>query len=91
MNRDEIFEKVRSVLEEALGVRLVERTTRSVAITERGEQVLADARRLLKLEAEILELFPTLFAVEKYGAGASVRTQESQVFKGPALKKGKST
>ena len=44
-------------LEQDLHVKLFERTTRSVAITERGEQVLADARRLLKLEAEILDRY----------------------------------
>ena len=44
-------------LEQDLRVKLFERTTRSVAITERGEQVLADAHRVLKLEAEILDRY----------------------------------
>ncbi|MFJ5956144.1 LysR family transcriptional regulator [Paenarthrobacter sp. NPDC092416] len=40
-------------LEQALGVRLVERTTRSVGLTAEGERVLAKARRILSLLADL--------------------------------------
>ncbi|UKA61759.1 LysR family transcriptional regulator [Arthrobacter sp. FW306-04-A] len=42
-----------AALEHTLGVRLVERTTRSVALTLSGERVLAKARRLLLLLGEL--------------------------------------
>src|SRR5205085_11572419 len=44
-------------LEEAAGVPLVERTTRRVALTEAGEQLVARARRILiEVEAAQAEL-----------------------------------
>lgn len=42
-----------AALEQTLGARLVERTTRSVGLTPTGERVLAKARRLLSLLAEL--------------------------------------
>lgn len=39
-------------LEASVGVRLVERTTRSLTLTEQGEQLLPHARRLLVLQQE---------------------------------------
>ena len=46
ISRPSISEMVRS-LEERLGVRLLNRTTRSVALTEAGERLLADAEPIL--------------------------------------------
>src|SRR6202043_4229150 len=46
ISRPGISEMVRS-LEERLGVRLLNRTTRSVALTEAGERLLADAQPVL--------------------------------------------
>lgn len=44
-------------LEERLGHPLLTRDGRSVALTEHGEQVYARARRMLRLNAEIMDLF----------------------------------
>ena len=44
-------------LEDDLGVRLFDRTTRSVRITEDGQRLLHDARRFLRLEAQIIDRF----------------------------------
>jgi DNA-binding transcriptional LysR family regulator len=46
ISRPSISEMVRS-LEERLGVRLLNRTTRSVALTEAGERLLAEAEPIL--------------------------------------------
>ncbi|MFE4196941.1 LysR family transcriptional regulator [Paenarthrobacter sp. NPDC056912] len=42
-----------AALEQTLGVRLVERTTRSVGLTPSGERVLAKAQRILSLLADL--------------------------------------
>lgn len=45
------------LLEEALGTRLMERTTRYVALTEEGMRLLADARRIVSLVDEVGQRF----------------------------------
>lgn len=44
-------------LEDRLGVTLLSREGRSVALTPEGEQIYARARRMLRLNAEMLDLF----------------------------------
>jgi DNA-binding transcriptional LysR family regulator len=46
VSRSSLSESLRS-LEERLGVRLINRTTRSVAVTEAGERLLVQLRPLL--------------------------------------------
>lgn len=47
------------LLEETLGVRLVERTTRHVALTQEGTRLLADARRIVSLTDTVQHAFRT--------------------------------
>ncbi|HTV23991.1 MAG TPA: LysR family transcriptional regulator [Polyangiaceae bacterium] len=79
LSKSMVSEHLRS-LEEALGARLLERTTRRVALTQTGEEVLAAAGRMLVAADEV-----TNIAESRHSVPSGVLRVAAPVFLGTTL------